>query len=140
MIGGMVSRVTPVRMAGLLLTFALVGAACTTEQAAPTTTGATTSTSSTSTTTSAVVETTSTTSMDQRIAEVTEIVRQVDFGWFDAIYRKDEAALADVVAVQESFDTRCRVDGRQFVLCRRADPGREPVIEVQELLIDRVDC
>jgi hypothetical protein len=126
-------------MGGLVLAAVLVAAACTTDPAATSTTVPNSSTTSTSTTKSTVAETTSTTSMDQRIAEVIEIVREVEFGWFDAIYRKDEAAFVDVVAVQESFDrgVELMADSSFFV----GEPTREAdVIEVRELLIDRVDC
>ncbi len=88
--GGTVSHVGQVRSAGLMLACALVAVGCTSEPAATTSTVTVATTTTTSTTTTTTVpETTSTTSLDQRIAEVTEIVREVDFGWFDAIYRKD---------------------------------------------------
>ena len=119
--------------------FALVAAACATEPAPTTAATVAPSSTTSSTTTSTVAETTSTTSLEQRIAEVTEIVREVEFGWFDAIYRKDEAALAEVVAVQESFDTGLELmaDSSFFV----GEPTRVAnVIEVREILIDRADC
>jgi hypothetical protein len=129
------------RGVGLLLACALLPAACTAEAEPTTSTIATTSTSTTTTTTttSTVPETTSTTSLDQRIAEVTEIVREVEFGWFDAIYRKDETALADYVAVQENLDLGVDLmsDDSFFV----AEPTRDAnVIDVREILIDRDDC
>lgn len=138
MIGGMVIRVEPVRGVGLFLALALVAAACTTEPAATTATMAATTTTS-STTSSTVPETTSTTSMEQRISEVTEIVREVDFGWFDAIYRKDETALMDVVAVQENYDIGVELmsDTSFFV----GEPTFEATLAaVHEILIDRKDC
>ncbi|MGZ8784558.1 MAG: hypothetical protein ACXW1Y_03220 [Acidimicrobiia bacterium] len=135
----MMSRLGQVRNVGLALTCALVAVSCTAEPAATTTSVATTTTTS-STTTTTVPETTSTTvSADERIAEVTEIVRQVDFGWFDAIYRKDEAALSDVVAVQKSFERGLELmaDDSFFV----AEPTlATTLIEVREVLIDRGDC
>ena len=126
-------------MVGLVLTAALVATACTTEPVATTAVAVVSSTTSTSTTSSTLPDTTGTTSMDQRIAEVTEIVREVDFGWFDAIYRKDEAALLDVVAVQENYNI-----GLELM----ADPSffvSKPTLEstlamVHEILIDRTDC
>ena len=122
-----------------LLTCALVVASCTTEPAANTAVTTTTGATTTLSTTTTVPETTTTVSRDQRIAEVTEIVREVDFGWFDAIYRADEAALTDWVAVQERFDTGIELmaDGSFFI----GEPKRETnVIEVREILIDRDDC
>jgi hypothetical protein len=77
--------------------------------------------------------------MEQRIAEVTEIVREVDFGWFDAIYRKDEAALLDVVAVQENYNigVELMADRSFFV----SQPTLESTLAViYEILIDRPDC
>jgi hypothetical protein len=126
-------------MGGLVLASVLVAAACTTDPAVTSKIALNSSTTSNSTTTSTVADTTSTTSMDQRIAEVTEIVREVEFGWFDAIYRKDKKALANWVAVQESFDVGVELmaDSSFFV----GEPTRgADVIEVRELLIDRVDC
>jgi hypothetical protein len=126
-------------MGGLVLASVLVAAACTTEPAATTTIVAVSSTTSTSTTTSTVPETTSTTSMEQRIAEVTEIVREVDFGWFDAIYRKDEAALLDVVAVQERYDRGVELMGEAGYFV--GSPTIQTVIiELTEILVDREDC
>ncbi len=49
-------------------------------------------------------------SLDQRIAEVTEIVREVDFTFFNAIYQKDEQLLADALAVQDRYRQRLGVD------------------------------
>ncbi|HKZ30670.1 MAG TPA: hypothetical protein VJ482_13685 [Acidimicrobiia bacterium] len=136
----MVSGVGRVRRVGLVLTCALMVVSCTSKPAAttsPTAVVSTTTTSSTTTTT--VPQTTSTVSVDQRIAEVTEIVREVQFGWFDAIYRDDEQALADSVAVEKSFDrgVELMADDSFFV----AQPTlQSTLIEVREILIDREDC
>ena len=63
----------------------------------------------------------------------------MDFGWFDAIYRKDEAALLDVVAVQKDYNIGVELmeDDSFFV-----DPPtlETTVIVVHEVLIDRRDC
>ena len=110
------------RSVGLILACALVAVSCTTEPVATTTSVVTTSTTSTSTTSTTVPETTSTTvSVDERIAEVTEIVREVEYGWFDAIYRKDEAALADWVAVLKDYDIGVELMADQVLLCRPTD-------------------
>ena len=134
------SGVGRVRGVGLVLACALMVVSCTSKPAAtasPTVVVSTTTTSSTTTTT--VPETTSTVSVDQRIAEVTEIVREVEFGWFDAIYRKDEQALLDWVAVQKSYDigVELMADDSFFVV----EPTLESlVIVLHEVLIDRQDC
>ena len=48
--------------------------------------------------------TTVTTTAEQRLAEVEELLRDLWFGWFDAIYRKDPDALWQVVATTTSYD------------------------------------
>ena len=48
--------------------------------------------------------TTSTTTEEQRLAEVEQILTDLWFGWFDAIYRKDADALWEVVA-NENYHT-----------------------------------
>ena len=132
------SRVGYVLGIGLGLAFALAATGCTTDSVATTSMATSTSTSSTSTT-STGPETTTTVSVDQRIAEVTEIVRQVEFGWFDAIYRKDEEALLKVVARQESVDQALGLMSDVSFFTGQpisSDLG----IEVLEILVDRNDC
>ena len=126
-----------------MLIGALLAVSCTSEPAATTTTSTTATTTTTTTTSTTTTttgpETTTTVSEDQRIAEVTEIVRQVEFGWFDAIYRKDEAALADWVAIQKDFDAGVQLmldDG--FVTAEPTPEGL--LIDISEILIDREDC
>ena len=136
------SKVGHMRGVGLLLTCALVAAACTSGAETTTSTVATTATSTTTTvsdTTTTVPETTTTTLLDQRIAEVTEIVRQVDFTFFTAIYEKDEEMLADALAVQERYDNGLALmdDESYFIGPPTWDAT---VIEVREILIDREDC
>ena len=133
------SRAGQLRYVGLL-TCALVMASCTSEPAAPTTTVTTTTVATTTSSTATTVpETTSTTSLDQRIAEVTEIVREVEFGWFDAIYRKDETALADVVAVQESVEQALELmTDESFFASEPTQSGLK--VQVLEVLLDREDC
>jgi hypothetical protein len=115
--------------------------ACTSEPAATTTTSTTvaitTTTSSTSTTT--VPETTTTVFEDQRIAEVTEIVREVVFGWFDAIYNKDKDALQSVVAVQQQFDTGVgAMDNPDYFVAQPTSDSL--VIDVKRILADTNAC
>jgi hypothetical protein len=135
----MMSRLGQLRNVGLALTCALVAVSCTPEPAATTTSVATTTTTS-STTTTNLPETTSTTvSVDNRIAEVTEIVRQVDFTFFSAIYEKDEEMLADALAVQDRYDNGLELmnDDDYFT----QPPTQEGiVIEALTVLIDRPDC
>jgi hypothetical protein len=137
---GTVSNVGHVRSAGLILACALAVVGCTTEPASTTSTVtlATTTTSSTTTTTT-VPDTTSTTSLDQRIAEVTEIVREVDFTFFSAIYEKDPEMLADALAVQDRYDNGLELMKDEDYFTQ--PPTREGiVVEVMEILIDRPDC
>lgn len=131
-------RVGLVRVVGLVLASVLVAAACTTDPAVTSTIALNSSTTS-NTTTSTVAEPTSTTSMEQRIAEVTEIVREVDFTFFNAIYLKDEVMLADALAVQDRYQNGVELmeDDDYFT----NPPTRDRiVIEVLEMLIDRADC
>ena len=71
--------------------------------------------------------------------EVAEIVRGVQFGWFDAIYRNDQQALSDFVAVPGSFDRGVELMGDNSFFI--AEPEMESiVVEIRKILIDREDC
>ena len=107
----------------------------TTTLSAESTTSAESSTSLSSTTTEA---TTVTTSAEQRLAEVEEMLRDLWFGWFDAIYRKDPDALWEVVATTRSHDAGiAAMDTMRFI----APPTPEGVIiEHLKVLLDRSDC
>ena len=135
----MVSRAGYVRVVGMVLVCALVTVACTSGTEPTTSTVVTTVPTTSTTTTTTVPETTTTVSVDQRIAEVTEIVRELDFGWFEAIYLKDEQALLDVIALQESFDAGIDAmsDDSFFVA---AQTREAVIIEIHKILIDRQDC
>ncbi|HEY7583952.1 MAG TPA: hypothetical protein VIB78_10080, partial [Acidimicrobiia bacterium] len=76
----------------------------TTLLASPTTTAESPTTTQLVTTT-AEGSTTSTTTEEQRLAEVVQILTDLWFGWFDAIYRKDPDALWEVVANQNYHAT-----------------------------------
>ncbi|HKZ19635.1 MAG TPA: hypothetical protein VJQ57_05940, partial [Acidimicrobiia bacterium] len=49
--------------------------------------------------------TTSTATAEQRLAEVEQILTDLWFGWFDAIYRKDADALWEVVATSSKYES-----------------------------------
>ena len=107
----------------------------TTLVAAPTTTPEPSTTVAISTT----VETSTTaTTEEQREAEVEEILTDLWFGWFDAIYRKDTDALWEVVATTPYQEAGIRaMDRLEF--------DQEPRIDdldlvVEDILLDRDDC
>lgn len=96
----------------------------------------TTTTSVAITTTTAAA--TTTTSEDDRIAEVEQILTDLWFGWFDAIYRKDPDALWDVVATTAFHDAGVEA---MSILEFNESPARELIdVEVNEVLLDRHDC
>jgi hypothetical protein len=104
-----------------------------------TTTATTATTSPTSLeTTTTVGETTSTTTAEQRLAEVEEILRELWFGWFDAIYRKDEDALWEVVATTRNYEAGlAAMETMEFASA--PDPSGV-VIVTADILLDRADC
>jgi hypothetical protein len=94
------------------------------------------------TTTTTVEPTTSTTTAAQRLAEVIEIARQQWFGYFDAIYRKDEVALWKVVATKGLYEDglfgmQSEASGVVFTAAPTLDGV---VISSLEILLDRPDC
>jgi hypothetical protein len=92
-------------------------------------------TSLASTTSEAV---TTTTTKEQRLAEVEELLRDLWFGWFDAIYRKDADALWQVVATSDFHGAGvAAMDSMEF----ESAPTQEGVvIPTVEVLLDRPDC
>ena len=80
--------------------------------------------------------TTSTTTEEQREAEVEQILTDLWFGWFDAIYRKDADALWDVVATTPLITSRASSDGLklQFEYAPSSD-GPDDLVD--EILLDR---
>lgn len=96
----------------------------------------TTTTSVAITTTTAAA--TTTTSEDDRIAEIEQILTDLWFGWFDAIYRKDADALWDVVATQRQHDAgTAAMENLTF----ESAPTREELdVRVSDVLLDRDDC
>src|SRR3990172_3431376 len=83
--------------------------------------------------TTTVLATTSSTTEEQRIAEVEEILRDLWFGWFDAIYRKDADALWEVVATTTQYESGiAAMDSLEFT----APPSRGAIeVDVTEILL-----
>jgi hypothetical protein len=104
---------------------------------ATTTTAPPTTSSTPPSTTTTTEPTTTTISAEARIAEVEAILRDLWFGWFDAIYRKDAAALWEVVATSTKH-----AEGVQAMeFAEFGEPTPEGVqVEVLEILLDRTDC
>ena len=112
-------------------------------EAVPTTqlTVAPTTTTTGATTTTAVPETTTTSlDPDARVAEVARILEDLEIAWYDAVYRKDESVLPDIVATQRSYDdavTAMTSLESDFI----AAPSGDTVgVEVFGVLLDRSDC
>jgi hypothetical protein len=106
---------------------------------AVTTTGTTATTPTTAPDTTTTVDAAPpTTTAEQRLAEVEEILRELWFGWFDAIYRKDEDALWEVVATTRNYEAGlAAMETMEFV----AEPNPSGVIIVSaDILLDRADC
>jgi hypothetical protein len=82
--------------------------------------------------------TTLTTTAEQRLAEVEELLGDLWFGWFDAIYRKDSDALWQVVATSQFHnDGKAAMNTMTFI----AAPTREDVLVGNvSILLDRPDC
>ncbi len=110
-------------------------------EAVPTTqlTVAPTTTTTGVTTTTTVIETT-TTSLDPdfRVAEVARILEDLEIAWYDAVYRKDESVLPDIVAVQPRYDAAIEAMGNATFLAPPSDGTID--VEVYEILLDRPDC
>jgi hypothetical protein len=89
-------------------------------------------------TTTAEPALTTTTSEAQRRAEVEELLRDLWFGWFDAIYRKDPDALWQVVATTRFHDSGvAAMETLGFTSEPQADSFH---IRSTDVLLDRSDC
>lgn len=122
-------------LAGLLAFFQTRGEQTTTTQVASATTDTPTVTT-VPVTTSAVV--TATTTLEQREAEVEAILKELYFGWLDAIDRNDEEAVRDAVATEKYLEAfRAAMKDLDFVVTPTSD---RIVITDVEILLDRVDC
>ena len=97
----------------------------------------TTTTSVAITTTTAAA--TTTTSEDARIAEVEQILTDLWFGWFDAIYRKDADALWDVVATTSTHESGVREPWTSLEFVQAPSPENIS-ITIDDVLLDRPDC
>lgn len=88
-------------------------------------------------TSSTSAPTTSTTAPD-RVSQVEDIMRDLYFGWFDGLYRKDMDTI-DAVAGTEAVLGWAE---RAFDTVRfRQPPTRDAIgIEVKRILLDRPDC
>ena len=111
-------------------------------EAVPTTplTVAPTTTTTSATTTTGVPETTTTSlDPDARLAEVERILEDLFIGWYDAVYRKDESVLSDIVAVQPLHDAALNaMEGTiEFV---HPPTAETMTITAYEILLDRPDC
>lgn len=107
--------------------------------AAETTLATDTTVAPTTTTSANTTTTTSTTlSPEARITEVEVILEDLWFRWFDAIYRQDEAALADIVALQRDYQAGVSaMDSMQFI---SAPSLSGVIVEVTQIALDRPDC
>ena len=107
----------------------------TTLVAAPTTTLEASTTVAISTT----VETSTTaTTPEQREAEVEEILTDLWFGWFDAIYRKDADALWEVVATTPYHQAGSSAMST-LTFIKPPSTGEVSISDL-EILLDRPDC
>jgi hypothetical protein len=79
-----------------------------------------------------------TTSTEQRIAEVEAILTDIWYGWFDALFRDDADALWNVVATSSKQQAGVvAMDTVPFLSPPTLDALR---VEVERILLDRVDC
>ena len=128
--------VMAIALASLLLRDSDAATAATT--LTPTTTSLPATTTSTSTSTTTAATTTTTINPEARIAEVELILEDLYVRWFDAIYRKDESALPDIVALQRDYDAAIQL---METLAFIAPPNPTGItVEVQQLTLDRRDC
>ncbi|HEY7705143.1 MAG TPA: hypothetical protein VID03_09990, partial [Acidimicrobiia bacterium] len=80
----------------------------------------------------------STTQAASREEEVKAILEDLWFGWFDAIYRKDEDALWAVVATEKLHDDGVSLMGQPGTFT--SAPVRGSSVTGQTILLDRQDC
>lgn len=93
-----------------------------------TTVGATTTTAPPSTTTTVI----------DREAEITEIVGDFYFAWFDGVYREDAGEIDRIAGSESVLEQGLRAFGR---LAFTGPPSRDAVgVELRNVLLDRPDC
>jgi hypothetical protein len=106
----------------------------------PTTVAPTTTTTAAvaTTTTTAPAATTTSVDLDERVAEVEQILEDLELARLIAIYNKDESALPGIIAIQAGVDAAVEaMETLVFV----ADPAEAGIgVEVLEVLLDRPDC
>ena len=108
----------------------------TTTTAPPPTTSTTVTTTPPTTTTAPPTSTTS--DPEARTEEVRQILEDLWFGWFDAVFRGDSAAAAEVVATKSLLESFERASDSQ---AWPRQPSREDItIRDLEILLDREDC
>ena len=100
----------------------------------------TTTTSSPTTTTSTTIAETTTTSVQpgDRLAEVERILEELNIAWYDAVYRKDESGLADVVATASYYESAVSVMDTADFLAAPSDATIR--VQAHSILLDRPDC
>jgi hypothetical protein len=81
----------------------------------------------------------STTQAASREEEVKAILEDLWFGWFDAIYRKDEDALWAVVATEKKHDQGLQAMGMVGLFTSEPQRGEARVVALS-ILLDRHDC
>lgn len=97
----------------------------------------------TTTTTATVVTTTSapaptTTVVVDRVAEVSEIVGDLYFAWFDGVYRQDMETIETIAGVDAILEWADKAFGS---LAFTGEPRRDAItVEVKNILLDRPDC
>jgi hypothetical protein len=105
---------------------------------ATTTTAPPTTSSTPPSTTTTTEPTTTTISAEARIAEVEAILRDLWFGWFDAIYRKDADALWEVVATSTIHQSG--VEAFEVLPFAREPAADLVQVSIIDVLLDRSDC
>lgn len=98
-----------------------------------------TSTTATTTTTAEPSTTTETTAdPDARVEEVRQILQDLYYRWFDAIYRNDEEAVLAVVATQQGLESFQRAVDE--LNAERAPTLEDIQIRELEILLDEPNC
>lgn len=96
-----------------------------------------TTTSTTVATTTTAPPSTTTTVID-REAQITEIVGDFYFAWFDGVYREDAEEIDRIAGSESVLEQGLRAFGR---LAFTGPPSRDAVgVELRNVLLDRPDC
>jgi hypothetical protein len=121
------------------LVFLLLGDGDDEPAAVPTTpvTGPAPTTTATTTTTVAYTTTTSP-DPDARLAEVERILEDLEIAWYDAVYRKDESELSDIVATRLFYDAA--LDAMEVAEFAAVPNDQTVHLIAYDILLDREDC